>query len=168
MTPIDGIKSSFKIHVQTESVERIVKCLDLLTEEQVWERFNDNTSSIGNLILHLCGNVRQWIIATLGSQPDLRDRDAEFAERGPISKADLMARLRNTITEAVSVVEGLDEAVFTSEHEVQCYRETGTYIVLHVSEHFSYHTGQIVLATKIRKGINLDFYAGQNLSQTTQ
>src|SRR5437867_7915143 len=67
---------------------RIVDCLELLSEEEIWWRPNEASNSAGNLVLHLCGNVRQWIISGLGGEPDTRERDKEFAERGPISRSE--------------------------------------------------------------------------------
>jgi hypothetical protein len=71
------------------ALERIEHCLEQLNDEQVWVRSQPSLNSIGNLILHLCGNLRQWIVAGVGGSPDVRNRPAEFAERGPVPKEDL-------------------------------------------------------------------------------
>ena len=78
----------------TQSLPSIVKCLQQLSEEEIWWRPNPASNSAGNLVLHLCGNVRQWIIAGLGGVEDTRERDREFAEQGPISRTALIAQLR--------------------------------------------------------------------------
>ena len=160
------LKDSFKRHVQDESLPRIERCVELLTIEEIWERFNAETPSIGNLIIHLCGNVRQWIIATLGGELDHRDRDSEFNERGPISKDELLNRIRNTVREAVTVVQNAPPEALQQQHTVQGFQENGVDILVHVTEHFSYHTGQITLATKIKKTVDLGYYAGQDLNAT--
>src|ERR1700741_950023 len=84
---------------------RIETCLGKLNEEQVWARGHENENAIGNLVLHLCGNVRQWIVAGVGGQPDIRARDAEFSARGGVAILDLAARLRQTVDAAVNVID---------------------------------------------------------------
>ena len=122
--------------------------------------------SAGNLVLHLCGNVRQWIISTLGGEPDLRVRQDEFDEVGPIPRSELTEKLESTLSEACAVIEGLTAESLTTEHAVQDFQETGVSILVHVVEHFSYHTGQIVWSTKLLKDVDLDFYPDNDLSKT--
>src|SRR5438876_12015945 len=83
---------------------RIVRCLELLSEEEIWWRPNEASNSAGNIVLHLCGNVHQWIISGLGGTPDTRERDKEFSERGPISRRLLMGQLNNTVDEASKTI----------------------------------------------------------------
>ncbi len=147
-----------------ESLPRIKRCLELLSDEEIWRQPNDETVSIGNLVLHLCGNVRQWIVSGLGGAGDHRDRDSEFSERGTISKADLTARLENTLREAAEAMDGADPALLLETRRVQGQTETGLSILVHVVEHFSYHTGQISLAVKLLKNVDLRYYAGQDLN----
>ena len=147
-----------------ESLPRIKKCLELLTDEEIWRRPNDETVSIGNLVLHLCGNLRQWIVSGLGGAEDQRDREAEFTERGTIPKAELAARLENTLREAAEAMDRVDAASLLETRRVQGQMETGLSILVHVVEHFSYHTGQISLAVKLLKGVDLGYYAGQDLN----
>lgn len=147
-----------------ESLPRIKKCLDLLTDEEIWRQPNDETVSIGNLVLHLCGNVRQWIVSGLGGAGDDRERGAEFSERGTIPKADLTARLENTLREAAEAMDGAAPASLLETRSVQGQTETGLSILVHVVEHFSYHTGQISLAVKLLKNVDLSYYAGQDLN----
>ncbi len=80
-----------------EGLGRIHKCVGMLSDSQVWHRPNSNVVSVGNLILHLTGNVGQWIISTLGDRPDERDRDREFSESGPMDRAELLERLDRTM-----------------------------------------------------------------------
>src|SRR6266436_9053817 len=86
-----------------ESLPSIVKCLQQLSEDEMWWRPNPASNSAGNLVLHLSGNVRQWIVSGLGGAQDHRNRDLEFAERGPIPRRALVALIRETVEEACSV-----------------------------------------------------------------
>ena len=142
---------------------RINRCLDMLGEDRIWHRPNTNTPSVGNLVLHLCGNVEQWINATLGGFPDQRDRDAEFETRGPVPIPELKARIDGTLRHATTTITGLNEADLAHTWAVQGYRETGVAILVHVVEHFSYHTGQITLHTKLALDMDTGWYADHDL-----
>ncbi len=157
----------FKRRVLLESLPRIRRCLAELTPEQIWYRPNEMSNSIGNLLLHLNGNVRQWILNGLGRLPDTRHRDQEFAERKPLSTEILLAGLESTLAEVEMVVDQLTSADLVALRPVQCFEETGVSILMHVAEHFSYHTGQIAYITKSLAKVDLAFYAGQNLQQTS-
>lgn len=149
-----------------ESQERIHYCVKRLNDKQLWHRPNVNTVSIGNLVLHLCGNVGQWVNSTLGNRPDHRQRDNEFSESGPMDKRQLLERLDATLSYAYDVIAGLSEADLQRTWNVQGFTESGTAIVLHVVEHFSYHTGQVTLHTKLLLDIDTGYYAGQKLDVT--
>lgn len=149
-----------------EGQERIRLCLLRLNDDQVWHRPNTHVVSVGNLVLHLCGNVGQWINSTLGNRPDQRRRDDEFNETGPIGTRALRERLDATLAYAYDVIGGLGEADLGRTWNVQGYSETGLAIVMHVVEHFSYHVGQITLHTKLRLDIDTGYYAGQDLNTT--
>jgi uncharacterized damage-inducible protein DinB len=137
---------------------RIEVCLDKLTEAQIWTRGGQNQNAIGNLALHLNGNVRQWIVTTLGNEPFARDRDSEFNASEGHTAADLGKTLRQTIEEAVQVISGLDTDRLTRTYEIQNYRVSGVEVVYHVVEHFAEHTGQIIYATKALTGEDMGFY----------
>ena len=136
---------------------RLIKCLNLLPEKDIWWRPNPASSSVGNLVLHLSGNVRQWIISGLGEEEDDRDRDREFAERGPISRRALIALIRGTVAEASSVLDRLSEGSVLRVHDIQGFHVSGMYAVSHVVDHFAYHTGQIIFVTKWKLGKDLCF-----------
>ena len=138
---------------------RIEVCLGRLTGDQIWARGHENENAIGNLALHLGGNVRQWIISSLDDKPDHRDRDKEFDVRGGFTAAELSSRLRETVESAVAVTAGLTAEQLTQTYEIQKYRVSGVEVVLHVVEHFAEHTGQIIFATKMLTGTDLAFYA---------
>ena len=146
-----------------ESLPRIRKCLAELSVEEIWARPNPETVSAGNLVLHLAGNVRQYIVATLGGVPDVRERSTEFSRTGPLPTADLLALLDQSMADASRVLEGLDATRLLETHRVQGFVESGLSILVHVVEHFSYHTGQIAYIVKSRKSIDLGFYRGKNL-----
>ena len=136
---------------------RIERCLKMLSEEDIWWRPNEAANSVGNLVLHLGGNVRQWIISGLGRAPDLRDRDKEFAEQGPIPRRALIARLRKTVAEASRVLERLTRDDLARMRPIQKFEVNGLTAAFHVAEHFAFHAGQIVYVTKMRRGEDLGF-----------
>ena len=128
--------------------ERIGTCLGMLNDEQVWARGNTNENAIGNLVLHLCGNVRQWIVCGLGGATDTRDRDSEFAQRDVITREELLARVRRALSEADAALANFNAARLLDKHTIQGCDVSGLEAILHVVEHFSMHTGQIILLTK--------------------
>lgn len=136
---------------------RITRCLGLLSDAEIWWKPHPTSNSIGNLVLHLSGNVRQWIISGLGGAPDVRERDKEFAEPGPLARRALVSRLRSTVTEASRVLAGLSARDLRRRYSIQKFRVTGLEAVFHVTEHFAYHAGQIILVTKSTRGEDLGF-----------
>jgi uncharacterized damage-inducible protein DinB len=141
-----------------EYLPKIERCLERLTDEQIWWRPNEESNSIGNLLLHLCGNARQWIVSSLGSQTDARDRDSEFAARGSISREKLLSRLRRTIADVDDTLARFDAQKLLDEYQIQGTNSTALAAIFHVTEHFSMHTGQIILLTKMLANVELDFY----------
>ena len=137
---------------------KIERCLGLLSDEQIWWRANPASNSIGNLLLHLSGNVRQWIVVGLGGAPDARDRDAEFAQRDVIPRDDLLARLRETLREADQTLAHFDEARLLDRFTIQGLEVSALPAILHVVEHFSMHTGQIIMLAKMFTEIDFEFY----------
>lgn len=136
---------------------RIVHCLRLLSDEDVWWKPHAATNSVGNLVLHLAGNVRQWIVSGMGGAVDVRQRDREFAELGPLPRRRLIARLRRSVTEAGRVLAKLDARELARPRMIQGFRVTGFKAIFHVTEHFAYHTGQIIFVTKLKRGEDLGF-----------
>jgi len=135
----------------------IVRCLQLLSEKEIWWRPNNASNAVGNIALHLCGNIRQWIISGLGGQPFVRERNKEFSERGPIPRRTLIVRLRRTVEEACEVIDRLPAEALVREYKIQGYRASGMVAVMHVYEHFAYHAGQITYITKLKRGKDLRF-----------
>ena len=81
-------------HLGEDYLPKIERCLERLTDEQVWWRASERSNSVGNLLLHLEGNLRQWVVCGAGGRVDARERDREFAERRPLARGELLARLR--------------------------------------------------------------------------
>ncbi|MCF8247481.1 MAG: DUF1572 domain-containing protein [Saprospiraceae bacterium] len=146
-----------------ENVPRIKQCLAELTTEEIWYRPNENSNSVGNLVLHLCGNVRQWLLGGLGGYTDNRQRQQEFDERGPFPTSILLRHLDELMEEADKVLNKLNAEKVLQPVDVQRFTENGVSILVHVIEHFSYHTGQITYYVKWRKNINTAYYNGINL-----
>lgn len=114
--------------------------------------------SVGNLVLHFCGNVRQWIVATIGGAKFQRDRNAEFSTRDPVPKAELIARIRSAVQEVDEVLEKLPANRLMVRYMVQTYNPSGFQAIYHVVEHFSYHLGQFLYVYKLRTGADPGFY----------
>jgi len=144
--------------LSTDYLPKIERCLEQLTDEQIWYRPNEASNSIGNLVLHLCGNARQWIVAGLGNNPDRRDRDSEFSQRNTIPRADLLERLRTTVKEVEQVLADFDSSVILEQRTIQGKSVEVLEAIFHVTEHFSMHTGQIILLTKMLAQRDMKFY----------
>ncbi|MGB2868022.1 MAG: DUF1572 family protein [Bacteroidota bacterium] len=141
-----------------EYLPKVKKCLAELSEEDVWWRAHETDNSIGNLLLHLNGNVRQWIVSGIGGAADARVRSTEFSERDHIPKTDLLAKIEKTLHEADEVLARFDSSKLLEKHLIQEYDVTCLDAISHVVEHFSLHLGQIIYITKLRKGVDLKFY----------
>ena len=148
----------------TESMPRINKCLDELSIEEVWHKQNANTNSIGNLVLHLCGNVRQYILSGIDGQEDVRERDLEFSEKGPIEVSILKEQLKSLMIEVDRALDRITPEDMIRNVRVQGFEENVTSILIHVTEHFSYHVGQITFYTKFIKDVDTGYYAGLDLN----
>lgn len=141
---------------------RLRSCVESLSDEQAWWRPNDSSNSVGNLILHLNGNVRQWLIASFNHQADKRDRPVEFNERKQIPASALLDQLGATMQEASDVLSRIAEADLVARFEIQGYNVTGLEAVYQVVEHFGLHYGQIAYITKMLRDEDLGFYKELN------
>ena len=137
---------------------KIERCLEKLNDEQIWWRANEESNSIGNLILHLCGNARQWIVCGIGSAPDKRNRDSEFEQRDVIPRTELVALLRSTLSDVDTTLQSVDPSTLLESRKIQGNDVDILEAIFHVTEHFSMHTGQIFLLTKLLTGSDLRFY----------
>lgn len=136
---------------------RIERCVEQLSDDDLSWRANDGSNSISNLILHLAGNVRQWIVSGLGGAADHRERPEEFSLQTQVPREALMNALRTAVREADHVLARLEPKRLTERHVIQGHECHGLEAVYHVVEHFAMHTGQIIFMTKQRAG-DLHFY----------
>lgn len=145
-------------YLRGDYLPKILICLETLSDEDVWWRMNEASNSIGNLVLHLCGNARQWIVAGVGGAKDTRTRQHEFDQRGVIPRSDLAARLRATLDDVDGALAAVDPGKLLEPRRIQGLDTTVMGAIYHVVEHFSTHTGQIVMLTKQRTGRELGFW----------
>lgn len=141
---------------------RLRSTVESLTEDQLWWRPNDASNSIGNLLLHLNGNIRQWLVDSFNRQEDRRNRPAEFAEKAGGPPAPILAQLGATLDEAAQVLSRLTERDLLAPMEIQGYHVTGLIAVYQVVEHFGLHYGQVMYITKALQGKDLGFYRELN------
>ena len=137
---------------------RVVDCVGRLSNEQLWARQSANENSIGNLVLHLCGNVQQWIVSGIGDEADVRERDSEFAARGGLDARDLQRRLETMLAKATEVIRTVPASRLPEKITVQNQRKTVIEVIYTVVEHFAQHTGQIIFATKMLTETDLGYY----------
>jgi uncharacterized damage-inducible protein DinB len=146
-----------------ENRPRIQRCLDLLSEDQVWQKPSPHSNCIGNLILHLQGNITQYIEATLHGKPDIRKRQTEFEAYSQVSKSELWTCIDQCIQRACDIIIQLPTEAFLKKYQVQCYNLSGVGIIIHVVEHLSYHVGQISFYTKQLTDADLGYYKDAEL-----
>jgi uncharacterized damage-inducible protein DinB len=129
-----------------------------LPDEIIWQRPNEESNSIGNLLLHLSGNIRQWVVSGIGGAADERYRASEFEARDGPGAAELVTRLEQTVREADAVLSHLDDAALQRKVTIQGRETTILGAVYHVVEHFGMHTGQILLLAKMYAPGTVRFY----------
>ena len=127
---------------------KLEAALRSIPADRLWWRPNTRANSAGNIVLHLCGNVRQWIVAGVGGAPDVRNRSAEFAAQDGLSRDELIAELFAARDEVVSVLSGLDPSSMGETRRIQGRDTTVFAAIYHVVEHFSGHTGQVIMLAK--------------------
>jgi len=147
-----------------ESTRMIRKCLDQISEEELWLKPNDSLNSIGNLILHLSGNITQYVIASLGETEDNRNRDLEFSKQGGLTKSEVLKKLTDTVDLAKRVIFDAKLNQFLRIRSVQGFTFSGIGVIIHAVEHYSYHTGQIAFWVKQLKNKDLGFYDEMDLN----
>ncbi|UII79660.1 DinB family protein [Flagellimonas sp. CMM7] len=147
-----------------ESLRMIKICLDKLSENVIWQKPNETTNSIGNLILHLCGNITQYGIASLRGLEDNRNRGEEFSILSGYAKDELFQKLVDTVETAKKTISEVSTEELLKKRLVQGFEFSGIGNIVHIVEHLSYHTGQIALWTKILNNQDLGFYDGVDLT----
>jgi uncharacterized damage-inducible protein DinB len=142
--------------LSSDFLQKIERCLEALSDEDVWWRANEGSNSIGNLLLHLDGSTRAWIIGVAGGSHSPRDRQREFDEREQIPRSELLSRLQQTLAEADEVLTHLDAGVLIERRQARGEEVTVLSAIYHAVEHFSMHTGQIIMLAKMRsEGLRL-------------
>ena len=157
-TPETEFIEASRVFLREDYLPKLLHCMEGLSEEDLWWRPNEVSNSIGNLVLHLCGNIRQWIVSSIGGVEFKRDRDGEFAARGPIPRAELIAGLKQAVAEVDAVLAQLDSRRLLDRLMIQKYDVSTMQAVYHVVEHFGYHLGQILYIYKMRTGADPHFY----------
>lgn len=147
------------------SRSRIEKCFNEISNEQLWNDFNDNLVSIGNLVLHLNGNLTQYVISGLAGEEFYRERDKEFKDKPRLSKSELLNLFRVITEKCCEIFEDLSEEKIKKSYIVQGFNYNGAEIIMHVTEHLSYHVGQITFAVKLLNNKDLGYYKGIDLNK---
>ena len=163
----DVFKAQIIFRLEEKKVH-LLKCIDQLSEEDIWWRPNESSNSVGNILLHLCGNIGQYIISSLGQQPDIRERDVEFAARKGFDKNKLWKKMAATIEEACSVVAASSSEEMLRIRTVQGFEFSGLGVALHAVEHLSYHTGQVAYLVKLLKDRQIGLYDDFDLNQKNE
>lgn len=147
-----------RYYVATEYPSKIRLAVKGLSYDDVWRRPNENSNSIGNLLVHLAGNIRQWIVAGIGGEHSNRDRASEFAMRNGPMLTELLDLLDASVRDADSVLASLSERDLAGERTIQGRDTNVLEAIYHVVEHFSMHTGQIILMAKTYAPGSVQFY----------
>lgn len=159
MTEIgEGFVAEARRLLRCDYLPKIERCLEKLSEEDVWWRAHPESNSIGNLLLHLSGNMRQWVVSGVGGEADERARQEEFDAREGQTRGELLGRLRQTLDEADAVLAKIDATRLLEERQIQGHEVTALRAIFHAVEHFSMHAGQIILMTKMLTESDLRFY----------
>ena len=140
-----------------EALRKIKHCVNQLTDDQVWWRPSESMNSIANILLHLCGNVRQWIVAGVGGAADVRERQEEFDHRGATPGTDLVQQVESTLAEAKDALSGMSAEELLRIRPVQGNNVSGMQAILHSAAHFRGHTQEIVHMTRCQLGDSYQF-----------
>jgi uncharacterized damage-inducible protein DinB len=161
-TPAAEFMEASRTFLTQDFLPKLVHCLENMSDDQIWWRPNEQSNSAGNLVLHLRGNIKQWIASSLGGVPFRRDRDSEFISRDRVPKADLITAIQQAVAEVDSVLAGFPANQLLVRYLVQIYRVSALQAVYHVVEHFSYHLGQILYIYKLQTAMDPGFYDDLN------
>lgn len=162
-TPDQHFIETCRYYIGSDYYPKIRRCLGTLSEDDIWWRPNLHSNSVGNLVLHLAGNIRQWIVSGIGGRPDIRERAEEFSAEGATEGAEwnrtaLVTHLEGTLADVDEVLAALSPDDLLRRRVIQGMEVTVLEGLFHAVEHFSTHTGQIVYITKLRADVDLGFY----------
>ena len=155
--PAEFIESSRTL-LGRDYMPKLRRIVEMLSEDDIWWRPNEVSNSVGNMLLHMCGNLGQWVVSGAGGASDDRDRPREFSERGPIPKADLMEKVERMADQVDRVLADLGEATLLDRLTVQKFDVSRLHAIYHSIEHFGYHLGQIAYVAKLRNGKDLGIF----------
>lgn len=158
MTIEDRFLAQSRFYLATEYRAKVRAAVEALPPDALWWRANDQSNSVGNLLLHLSGNVREWIVGGVGGAANARDRAAEFAARSGRNARELLGALDRTLDEVDAVLARLSPADLGVRRVIQGRELTVLEAVYHVVEHFSMHLGQIILIAKLHAPGAVQFY----------
>lgn len=162
MTPASDLANLFlasaRRHLVQEYLPKLRSCVEQMSEEDFWWRASETENSAGNLLLHLAGNIRQWIVSGLGGAPDNRKRQEEFDERRRLPKGEVWRLFESAVLEADAVLERFDPNALTEVRRFQKWDYSCLYAISHVVEHVAQHMGQIIFITKFRQKKDLKFF----------
>ena len=147
-----------RYYLAYEYPTKIRLAVSALDEAAIWRRPNPESNSIGNLMLHLAGNIRQWIVSGVGGEVSDRDRAAEFSAADGYTRHELVSLLSASVADADKVLAHLSESDFERQVTIQGRDTTVFAAVYHVVEHFSMHTGQIIMLAKMHSPGAVKFY----------
>jgi uncharacterized damage-inducible protein DinB len=145
-------------YLSSEYPAKLRMTIAALPEDRLWWRPNEESNSVGNLLLHLNGNLRQWMVAGVGGEEYERHRSAEFAALEGGSAMELLAALEQTLADVDRVLSRLTAERLAERCAIQGRDLTVLDAIFHVTEHFSYHLGQIVLVAKMFAPGGIHFY----------
>lgn len=139
------------------SRDRMLHAAGQLSDHDLWWRPHEEANAVGNIMRHVCGNLRQWIIAGVGGSEDVRDRPNEFLQRRGPSGVELAQQLRQTVSESIRVIRGLDESALLTTRHIQHWPVTGLGAVMHSMTHFEGHAQEIIYVARLRLGSGYRF-----------
>jgi hypothetical protein len=134
------------------SMRRIRHCVEQLSDEEVWWRPSESMNAIGNIVLHLCGNIGQWLVEGVGDEPYQRNRQGEFDHREPLPRAELLARLQGMVERSKAAIRGLDADGLLQHRHIQQWDTCKLVAVLHAVSHFEGHAQEVIYITRLRLG----------------
>jgi len=144
-------------HNLSEGFRKIEHCLSQLADEQIWWRPRPEMNSIANLILHLFGNMRQWLISGVGGAKDVRNRPAEFADRSNRRKAEVLGILQKVVSEADAILDRLTPQQLAAPRRIQGYDTTVIAAIFDTVAHFRGHVQEIIHMTREQVGEKYKF-----------
>lgn len=129
--------------------ERIINCLDQLEEEHIWYRPDSDVNSIGIIINHLCGNLRQWIVSGIGGLQDIRNRPLEFDDSTKLSKHELINKFKKIINNCKKTIDNFNPGNLLEKRRIQGFDENALSAIYGAVTHLELHAGQITYITRI-------------------